>query len=145
MPRGMKIVGLFSMECLAIEVLRACSPALRGPRPALYWREGGRGLPPEPATAGAIVHAPIGLFRGVRSRHAPNASHARRIRLRCDARGRYGCGGKMPALGRTRRSGSAVGPKERSRSGRGDGQGGPVEGGYETRGWFHACAPHLPQ
>lgn len=51
-------------------------------------------------------------------------------------------GGKMPALQGMRRSSSAVGPNERSRSGRGDGQGGPIEGANETRRCFHQWAPH---
>ena len=49
-------------------------------------------------------------------------------------------GGKLSALRGMRRSSSAVGPNERSRSGWGDGQDGSIEGGHETRRCFHQWA-----
>jgi hypothetical protein len=52
-------------------------------------------------------------------------------------------GGKMSALQGMRRSSSAVGPNERSRSGWGNGQDGSIKGGHETHRWFHSWAPHL--
>ena len=49
-------------------------------------------------------------------------------------------GGKLSALQGMRRSSSAVGPNERSRSGWRDGQDRSIEGGHETRRCFHQWA-----